>query len=56
MTYKDLDYILERIEDNTLPKIYKPELGRKIEKVKSMIKKAKYKNEVPPRYIRVRNG
>ncbi len=56
MSYKDLDYILERIEDNTLPKIYKPELGRKIEKVKSMIKKAKYKNEVPPRYIRVRNG
>jgi len=53
MTYQDLDYILERIEDDSLPRIFRRDLGDKIEKVKSMIKKAEHKNKMPPRFERI---
>ncbi len=51
LSYKKIDGILKAINEknnNTLKSFSKKD----VEKIKSMIKKAKFKNEVPPRYIR----
>ncbi len=50
-TYKKLDIILEALEQGNMKQL-DTYLIEDIEKIQNMIKKAKYKNKVPPRYIR----